>query len=81
LWYATRFPQSKARDSNGRFATFDKEGWSLTDVRAVSPFVVPLSKHISDIASFIHRKSELTAVNKAERLLRHLPGYYTHSSG
>lgn len=45
------------------------------------PFVVPLSKHISDIASFIHRKSELTAVNKAEKLLRHLPGYYTHSSG
>jgi hypothetical protein len=45
------------------------------------PFVVPLSKHISDIASFLSRKSEVTAVNKAERLLRHLPSYYTHSSG
>jgi hypothetical protein len=45
------------------------------------PFVVPLSKHISDTALFLSRKSELTAVNKTERLLRHLPSYYTQSSG
>lgn len=45
------------------------------------PFAVPLPKHLSDIASFLRRKSELTAVKEAERLLRHLPSYYTHSSG